>query len=167
MVADESFHICLKDVNIMWKLCKPGGERQRARAGGECAVCSQRPHPLPAHSHPASVQPSMRGYPYISVLSLISHHSFSIMYSTRHSSCLKELGVYWERKTRPQGSHTVLDAAWEVNSRGWEPWWASASPSVQNRKKPTASGSVSSQSNSCREGQMTPLVRSAIEWVIL
>lgn len=79
-----------------------------------------RPHLLPAHSHPALKQPSTWGYLYISVLSLISHHSFSTMYSTRHSSCLKELGVYWDRKICPQGSHTVLDAAWEMNSKGWE-----------------------------------------------
>lgn len=121
-------------------------------------MCSQRPHFLPVRSHPASIQPSMWGYLYLSGLPLISRHSFSIMYSTRHSSWLKEPGVYWERKTCPQGHCFRCCLNGELRGLGvWEPWRASASPSVQNRKKPTASGSVSSQHNSSREGQTTPL----------
>lgn len=59
------------------------------RAGGKCSVRSNRPRHLLAHAHLASKEPSMWGYLYVLLLSLLSHHSFSIMYSTRHNPCLK------------------------------------------------------------------------------
>lgn len=56
------------------------------RAGGVCSVHANRPRHLLAHAHLAS---SMQGFLYALLLSLLSHHSFSITYSIRHSPCLK------------------------------------------------------------------------------
>lgn len=96
----------------MTVLCTLGLREEEEGAGGECSVRSQRPQLLSVpNSHPPG------GISRLSV-SRSGRHSFISMYSTRHTPCLKELRVSWERKACPRGSHTALNAVERLGESG-------------------------------------------------